>query len=303
MDRPAGGLATALAGLARAVAFAGLFYVLLGLLQFAAGPWLRGLSGPASFLQTGLAALAAVIAGIVLLRGLDGRPAGALGIAWTSRTPIEVAAGLAIGVAAIGATAAALWIGGLLYWEPEAGTLASWVQVVSRDFAIFAVAAFAEEAMFRGYGFQALVRGIGALPATMLASGLFALAHAQNPHVGTFALINIFLAGVLLSAAYLRTLSLWFATAVHLGWNWGMASLLDLPVSGIAMFETPLYDAVVGGPVWVSGGEFGPEAGVAGTFAFLAALVVIMRFRFEVPAQQRAYRPLVVDRNGSWGTG
>jgi biotin transport system substrate-specific component len=39
------------------------------------------------------------------------------------------------------------------------------------------------------------------------------------------------------AAAYLRTLSLWFATALHIGWNWATASLFDLPVSGITDFR------------------------------------------------------------------
>jgi uncharacterized protein len=79
--------------------------------------------------------------------------------------------------------------------------------------------------------------------------------------------------------AYLRTLSLWFATAVHLGWNWAMATLFDLPVSGIRAFDTPLYEPVVGGPVWWSGGAFGPEGGLVGTLGFGCALVAVLRLR------------------------
>jgi uncharacterized protein len=43
--------------------------------------------------------------------------------------------------------------------------------------------------------------------------------------VAPLGLANIFLAGVMLAVAYLRTRSLWFATGVHLGWNWTMATL------------------------------------------------------------------------------
>lgn len=304
MRRAAGTLGAALGGVGRAIAFVGLFLLVLAPLQLLTGGVSGDAASPAAFLQTGLAAVAALVAGAVLLRVVDGRRPGALGIAVTRQTGREIGLGLAVGTGAILAATAFLAVIGLVRWHGEAGTAADWAGVVVRDFGIFAVAAFAEEAMFRGYGYQALVRGIGAVPATLLASGLFAVAHAQNPNVGTFALVNIFLAGVLLSAAYLRTLSLWFATAVHLGWNWGMASLLDLPVSGITAFDTPLYEATARGPDWVSGGAFGPEAGLAGSVAFAAALIAVLRMRrLEPSVEQRALRPLVDDRNTLWGTG
>jgi uncharacterized protein len=126
-----------------------------------------------------------------------------------------------------------------------------------------------EEAVFRGYPYQKLVQGFGAPIATIAASAAFAFAHANNPSVNGFALANIFVAGIMLSAAFLLTRSLWFATGVHVGWNWAMAGLLDMPVSGLELFDTPLYEPLDRGPAWLSGGAFGPEAGIAG-FAGLA---------------------------------
>jgi uncharacterized protein len=163
--------------------------------------------------------------------------------------------------------------------------------------AVFAVAAFAEEAMFRGYAFQVLARWSGPATATALSSVGFAIAHGANPDVGVFALVNIFLAGVLLAIAYLRTLSLWFATGLHMAWNWAMATLFDLPVSGIQLFDTPLYDPVIGGPSWWSGGTFGPEGGLVGTIGFGVALLLVLRLRRVVRDESiAAARPLVLDR-------
>ena len=86
-----------------------------------------------------------------------------------------------------------------------------YVRTLLVDLAAFAVAAAFEEAAFRGYPFQVLVQAIGPIAATLLASGAFAAAHIGNPNASALGLLNIFLAGVLLSAAYLRTRSLWFA--------------------------------------------------------------------------------------------
>jgi uncharacterized protein len=84
---------------------------------------------------------------------------------------------------------------------------------------------------------------------------------------------------------------------VHLGWNWAMQSLLGFPVSGLNEFDTPLYDVRELGPDGITGGPFGPEAGLAATLAILAGTVWMWRTRRlgESPAM-RALRPLVDSR-------
>jgi uncharacterized protein len=160
----------------------------------------------------------------------------------------------------------------------------------------FGIAAAWEEALFRGYPFQVLVEGIGAWPAIVITSALFAWAHGQNPEVTTLALLNIFLAGVLLALAYLRTRSLWFATALHLGWNWAMAFWFDLPVSGLTAFDTPGYSGVAVGPEWWTGGAFGPEAGLAATVVLITGIVWLLRTRRVAVAPEMHQLGPIVDR-------
>lgn len=246
----------------------------------------------------GLALLAAALgAGWLLLARLDRRPPGALGFAWTSATPRELLRGLAVGVVSLGAVAASLTAAGALHYRQEAGTSTAYLAALAGSLLLLAPAAAAEEAVFRGYPFQVLVEGVGPLLATLLASAGFALVHVSNPEASPLALLNIFLAGVLLSLAYLRTRSLWFASALHLGWNWVLASPLDLPVSGLDLFDTPLYDAAAAGPRWITGGAFGPEGGLAGTVATLVAIWAVWRLPGlgEAPEMQ-ALQPLVDSR-------
>ncbi|MGH7460588.1 MAG: lysostaphin resistance A-like protein, partial [Longimicrobiales bacterium] len=168
-----------------------------------------------------------------------------------------------------------MMLAGWLRFAPDQGTTAAWAATLLGDLGLMGVAAAAEEAMFRGYPFQVLVRAAGAPAAVVVSSVAFSLAHNTNPNVDDIALLNIFLAGVLLAVAYLVTRSLWFATAIHLGWNWSMASLADLPVSGLELFDTPLYEPVLRGPAWATGGAFGPEGGLTGTIAFGAAIATV----------------------------
>lgn len=242
-----------------------------------------------------------LLAGWGMLALVDRRRPGALGFALDPAAATDSAAGLGIGGALLGAAVALLAVASMARWVADDGTMPEYVAALATSFAFFAVAAAAEEAMFRGYAFQALVQGIGVWPAVLVSSVLFAALHGNNPNVTRVALANIFLAGVMLAVAYLRTRSLWFATAVHLGWNWTMASLLDFPVSGLVR-DMPLYTARETGPDWVTGGAFGPEAGIAASLAIVLGTVWMWRTRWlgESP-RMRALRPLVDDRLGTEG--
>jgi uncharacterized protein len=238
--------------------------------------------------------VATLIAGWIMLARLDGRPIGALGFALTRATPQEIGWGLVIGGGLIGLVTLVLFASSSVRWVADGGGAMEYVGMMLGSFVFFAIAAAWEEALFRGYPFQVLVEGIGAWPAIVLSSAVFAVAHGQNPEVTWLALLNIFLAGVLLAVAYLRTRSLWFATAVHLGWNWTMAFWLDLPVSGLTGFNTPLYSGVEAGPEWWTGGAFGPEAGLAATLVLLVGVVWLLRTRtLAVPPEMQQMGPIV----------
>ncbi len=276
--------------------FVPLFRALEYLLFLAFGALGGGrLEGGAAFLSSGATLVAALLAGAALIVPVDRRRIGALGFAWTRQVPREVGLGVALGGAGIVAAVAVGVLLGTVSYTADGGTIAGWVRTLLFDAFVFAVAAAAEEAVFRGYGFQVLARSFGPVVATLGTSLLFALAHAGNPNVTQFALLNIFLAGVLLCVAYLRTMSLWFATAVHLGWNWTMASAFDLPVSGLGMFQTPLYEPVTRGAAWISGGSFGPEGGIAGTIGMLICLFALWRWvRIGVSSEMADLHPIAL---------
>jgi len=52
---------------------------------------------------------------------------------------------------------------------------------------------------------------------------------------------------------------------------------LDTPVSGVP-FDIPLLDYRAGGPVWLTGGAFGPEGGLGATIALTLAIYVTARW-------------------------
>lgn len=260
----------------RIAAYGVLFIALATVLLRAASLAGLGDDDPLGFASTSASLLASLVAGWVMMRGVEGRPFGAMGFAAGRAALGESGTGTAVGAAFLGAAVLLVAATGGARWIPDAGTLPGYLGFALRTLAFFAVAAAFEEVLFRGYPFQVLARGIGAWPAAVLLSLLFAAAHAGNPNVRPLGLANIALAGLMLSAAYLRTRSLWFATAVHLGWNWTMATLLDLPVSGLEV-DTPLYTGMETGPDWWTGGSFGPEAGLAATLVIAAGTAWLVR--------------------------
>ncbi|HET7232193.1 MAG TPA: CPBP family intramembrane glutamic endopeptidase [Longimicrobium sp.] len=253
---------------------------------------------PGLEITTAVELFTAVVTGIALLVLVDRRAPGALGYAADPAGPRDSVLGFGLGGTAIALAAVVLTVAGTVRWVADSGSWPEYVAALAGALVLFAVAAAAEEAIFRGYAFQALVQGIGAWPAVLASSALFALAHMGNPSVTWVALANIFLAGVMLGWAYLRTRSLWFCTGVHLGWNWTMSALLDFPVSGLIR-DTPLYDVASLGPRWMTGGNFGPEGGIAAS-AVIVALTALLVWApwLRESARMRELRPLVDSRLG-----
>jgi hypothetical protein len=248
---------------------------------------------------TSSALFGALVAGWVMIRVVDQRPLGALGFPAERAAAKDSAVGTLAGGAMLGAAVVLLAVAGTARWVAEPGTVSEYVAALGRALVFFWVAAALEEVLFRGYPFQVLVQGIGVWPTLLATSALFTYVHGNNPGVTALALANIFLAGFMLGVAYLRTRSLWFATAVHMGWNWAMSALLDFPVSGLRLFDAPYYDAHETGADWWTGGAFGPEAGVAATVTLALGTAWLMRTRWiGESARMRELRPLVDARIG-----
>ena len=121
----------------------------------------------------------------------------------------------------------------------------------------FLLQAGLEEWVVRGYIYRALKDILRPWTAALASSLVFALLHAANPEISALALVNILLAGVVLAALVERSGSLWSATLAHGVWNFAVACLLSLPISGVRIFH--LLEVTLAGDERWTGGSFGPE--------------------------------------------
>jgi len=145
--------------------------------------------------------------------------------------------------------------------------------------------AVGEEMLFRGYGFQVLVRGIGPFATILPVAVLFGLAHSQNLNFGLLALTNTVLWGVVLGYAYLRSGDLWLPIGLHFGWNWALP-LLGVNLSGFTMDVTGYAMHWKIGERW-SGGAYGPEGGLLTT----AVAIGLFFYIGKAPIQHQETSP------------
>jgi len=136
-------------------------------------------------------------------------------------------------------------------------------------------AALGEELGFRGYPLRRLANALGVLPAMLLLALLFGLAHARNPSATVFSTVNVALAALWLSFAFLSSGGMPLAWGAHFGWNAALAIVFDAPVSGYT-FQVPVVEYTPGTHAWIDGGAFGPEGGVVATVALMAGIVYLL---------------------------
>jgi membrane protease YdiL (CAAX protease family) len=242
--------------------------LLAGLLVAPLRPALASTGVPG--LSDSIIILAAVSGGTaVTIRWIDPRPLSEIWLDRAAARPRRLVEGSLLGLLAIGLPAAALIGVGWLAVRPHAP--GSWAAAAVRVSVLLLIAALAEELIFRGYVLAVLRETVGWVPALALTSVAFGYAHVDNPGADTRALVLVMVAGLFLGTVVAVTRSLYAAWMAHFAWNWTMAVLLHVPVSGVET-ETPDYRTIDAGPDWATGGRWGPEGGGAAAAGMIAGL-------------------------------
>lgn len=143
----------------------------------------------------------------------------------------------------------------------------------------FLLSAIAEEFLFRGYAQFTLTTGIGFWPAAAVLSALFGLIHITNKGENILGALSVVSFGLLLCLFLRRTGTLWCAVGFHLGYDWGQTFFYGLPNSGLTPSHN-LFNVILNGPRWLTGGTVGPEASVICPLV-LAAVGVLFSLRYR----------------------
>jgi uncharacterized protein len=274
----------------------GLFF-LLGVLipafrNLLSSPYDSQNAGWTGVLQFGLlnlvSLLSVLIANGVCARWLERRTFASTGFQFHQGWLKDFALGFALGAVTLTIAVGIAAASGATFFTLNTSEVTALAQSFSFFFIFFLVAAANEEALVRGFAFQALEHNLGALVAISITSAIFGLLHLKNEDVTLFSTFNTILAGVWLGVAYLMTRSLWLATALHFSWNFVMALVFGLPVSGIKLFKNFAWLDGTSTNRWVSGADYGPEGGAAVTFALLICTLFIWKSGLFQTTQEMA---------------
>jgi uncharacterized protein len=231
-----------------------------------------------TLLDTTLSVLPLV--GILWLAGrfLDHRPFADYGFHFSRAWWLDFAFGLGLGALLMALIFSFELVAGWLEIQAQPpGQVGDFWPGILEAVIVFTMVAIREEIFFRAYPLRNLAEGLnwkwigprGALIASyILTSFIFGLAHLGNPNASWVSSLNIALGGILLGAGLVFTGEMAIPIALHLSWNFFQGNVFGFPVSGI--WAGPSFVAIrQGGPELLTGGAFGPEAGLLGLFAML----------------------------------
>jgi hypothetical protein len=223
------------------------------------------------------ATLVAITLSVFLARRfIDRRPVASLGLRLDLRAGWDVLVGIAIA----GVMMASIYlIESLTGWLSFKGF--AWQYQPMNEiavfllvwFVIFVIVGWQEELFSRGYQLQNIADGLNLTWGVVISSFIFAMLHQANPNFSWIAFIGLFAAGVFLAYGYTQSRQLWLPIGLHIGWNFFEGTIFGFPVSGLEMPTLILQRPQ--GPELVTGGAFGPEAGLIQLPALILGAILI----------------------------
>ncbi len=255
-------------------------FALIAILGYYIFPWAMSVVD-SPFVIAALSTFAAAgVANAIVLRIWERGQLVDIGLGWTSASRRNLSLGILGGLGA----GVVVLVGPILFrvadLEPAKDSHFQWPSLLLVSIVLL-FGAVGEEMLFRGYGFQVLVKAIGPFATILPISVLFGLAHTQNLHFTWIALLNTILWGVVLGYAFVVSGDLWLPIGLHFGWNW-ILPLLGANLSGFTMGVTGYSLHWKIGALW-SGGDYGPEGGWINT----AVVVSLFYYLRKAPIQHQ----------------
>ena len=238
------------------------------------------------FSETVLVALSLLAAHFVMLRWIDRKPWSHVALHREAARLRLLITGWWLGAWTIALPSALLFGVGML--TVIASAPGSWWVASAKVTATLIPAAFEEELLSRGYLFATLREWLGRWTALLTTSLGFGLLHLGNPGADVWSITMVTLAGIFLGVVLLATGSLYAAWMAHWSWNWVMAVPMHIAVSGLPL-PYPDYKTVETGPDWLTGGQWGPEGGMAAAFGMLLGFGYIY-WRYRKPSTDPSLR-------------
>lgn len=132
-----------------------------------------------------------------------------------------------------------------------------------------------EEILCRGFFMVSISRKNPVIVGIIISSIIFVFLHYYNDGFGALPALNLFLFGILTAFICLITGNIWVACSFHSAWNFVEGNVFGLSVSGISPSEQ-LFVTTATEKDFISGGQFGPEGGVAVTIVSALCIIAVL---------------------------
>ncbi len=218
----------------------------------------------------------------IVARYVDRRRLSDYGFRVDTRWWKDLGFGLALGAALPTLMFAVGWAAGWYriegFFVSEASFAYAFVAVV----VLFVAVGVYEELLVRGWLLTNVAEGLSAYGeraavgvAVFATSALFGVLHLPNPGASLASASVITLAGVFLALGYVLTGELAVPIGIHITWNLFKGSVYGVGVSGL-QFPVTVVETKTVGPEYMTGGDFGPEAGLLGAVAVVVGTAAIL---------------------------
>jgi membrane protease YdiL (CAAX protease family) len=199
-----------------------------------------------------------------------------MGLELDARALREFARGLAIGTLVMGGVFFTEWALGLLRVNSLRIPGPSWVLWLPG----LAFLAFGEEVAYRSLMLNGLIVWLHKRwLALLLMAAFFGFAHVGNPDASALSVLGNALGGLMYGVAFLISGRLWLPLGLHFAWNFVQAPVLGFPFLGgeIGLVQqAPIENTLI------TGGSYGPEAGLVGmAFRFVAIALIVGWWRWR----------------------
>lgn len=140
-------------------------------------------------------------------------------------------------------------------------------------FIAFFIQSTSEEVLVRGLLTRALFDKFGKKIAIILPSVFFGLLHLGNEGVTVLSTLNTILVGIFFAKLLFYTDNIMVTSGAHAGWNFSMAMIYGLNVSGFSGFDSLLNFKILNYALYDK--VYGPEGSIVVTFIEIISIFII----------------------------
>lgn len=185
--------------------------------------------------------------------------------------------GFIIGIIMMSATVALLYLFGLITVDNNTSQVIGGFALSSILLVIPAwmIQSAMEEIIARGWLLNVLGARYTPIIGLIISSVFFGLVHLENPGISFIAILNIILVGLFFGLCVIKTNNLWVVCGIHASWNFSQGNIFGFKVSGSRSVAGSIFNLNLRGNELMSGGDFGPEAGLCATIVLIICTIII----------------------------